>query len=504
MAAAAETLIARPEQIEYDEQFRDITSSLVDVFSDTERPPESEIYGRSLSTIHRLGAFMIDNSLPEIINSPESDQARIEFFTSVEEGFGTDMELGGGLEVRDFDRRPVLNGQVMSKNLKTPVSGMTEAGLVCAAKTAKADKRFFPQLTRSEWDHKNALLVDKMARGETNYNTRIAISPFPEEAAAQSGDDYWRDIGYVPHLKRGFVQLYHAASGEVITGSLSFDGSDKQQLRKIFSKYSVEIPAEEITDNWLQYAITGTLSEDEAKILATTIADQAGIVGHSKNTNTVDVTKEYQSIMDCVFNESYIYVCESLFRGYQTEEVRELVYQLADRAQHFNKRYKAALYKMRANKDQFTDDDSVVLHELLVYSTIEMMRALHLKKTEPRHDHIHTNQGVQLDPIYLQSINSSSFQNVLSGFGAEGARNKRTYSACGLSISPGETSSLVDDPQAAYGGLDSTQNNLAEDADDYGPLTFKCPKGHWNRRPRAKSPKDFLSHCMTCRASLKC
>jgi hypothetical protein len=185
------------------------------------RPPESETYGRSLSSVYRLGAFMTRAAANEIIASPEADQARVEFYTSVEEGFGTDMELGGGLEVRDFDRRPVLNGRVMAKDLKTAISDMTEAGLICAVETDKKDPHFSPQLVRSEWDHKNALIVDDMAKSETDYNTRIVISPFPEEAAAKSGDEYWRNIGYVPHLRRGFVQLYHVTKGgEVISGSL--------------------------------------------------------------------------------------------------------------------------------------------------------------------------------------------------------------------------------------------------------------------------------------------
>jgi hypothetical protein len=465
------------------------------------RPPESEIYGRSLSTICRLGAFMIDKSAPEIINSPEAAQAKVEFFTSVEEGFGTDMELGGGLEVRDFDTRPVLDGRVMSKDLKTAVSAMTENGLTCAVETAKKDQRFLPQFTRSKWDHENALIVDKMARGETTYNTRIVVSPFPEEAAAESGNDYWRNIGYVPHLKRGFVQLYHTTDNGVITGSLSFDGSNKQKLREIFAQHGREVPAAEVTDNWLGYAITDTLSADEAKVLATTIANQAVDSRQKKNTNTVDVTKSYKAIMDNVFNQSYVHVCESLASGQQTEKVRGLIYQLADKANHFNERYANALYRMRANKDRFTDDDSVVLHELLVYSTIEMMRALHLGKTD-LHDgrpySKYTNS--QLDPAYLESISAASFQSILGGFGAEGAREGRTYSACGLSISLGGDN-VEEGPQGIFGGkAGKGKNETSAGEDRYGPLTFKCPKGHTNTRPRNR----FIEKCKTCGTSVKC
>lgn len=418
------------------------------------RPPEAEIYGRSLSTIRRLGAFMIDKSSPDILSSPEAAQAKVEFYTSVEEGFGTDMELGGGLEVRAFDTRPVIGGRVMCKDLKTPISSMTENGLKCAVETARHDQRFLPQLMRSKWDHENALIVDQMARGETDYNTRIVVSPFPEEGAAQSGDEYWRNIGYVPHLRRGFVQFYHATGGKIISGSLSFDGSNKQRLRHIFQQASVEIPPEEVTDNWVKYAITDSLLEEDAKALATTIADAAGDVRYEKSTNTVQVTKQNRLIMERAFNESYVHICESLARGRQTDGAQDLISRFTDKAHNFKRQYAAALYRMRANREQFSDDDSVVLHELLVYSTIEMMRALHLAKIEPQPHH---PDGGRFAASHLQSVNPSLFQSMLGNFGADGAINNRVYSACGLSISLGEDKIFggIENPQSVFGGIDN-------------------------------------------------
>lgn len=454
-------------------------------FADFTRPPEQEIYGRSLSTIRRLGAFMIINSLRESIHSPEAAQARVEFYTSVEEGFGTDMELGGGLEVRDYDTRPVMDGRVMSKDLKTAISDMTDNGLKCAEETVKTDKQFRPQLTRSYWDHQNALTIDQMVQGKTGYNTRIVVSPFPEEAAAQVGDEYWQNIGYVPHLRRGFVQVYHVTEeGAVISGSLSFDGSNKQRLKEIFAGNGVEIPDGEVTDNWLKYAITQNLSEKGAKGLAEAIADQATDPQYKKDTNTAQTTKQHKVIMDKVFDESYVHLCESLVRGRQTEGARKLILELTHNAHYLNERYQKALYGMCANQLNFTDDDSVVLHELLVYSTIEMMRALHLKQDigwgqqagEGAYDYIY-------DPRFM-AMSGGSFQSMLSGFAAEGARHNRTYSACGLKISAGKDDqngpeSPDFNPQTAFGGNDKKSEDSAENADvecDYkGTFCYCCP-----------------------------
>jgi hypothetical protein len=499
MAGAAE-LLERESGIAYwdfaETQFLDV-------------PPEVETYGRSLSSIRRLGAFMIDKTLEESILSPEADQAKVEFYTSVEEGFGTDMELGGGLEVRDFDMRPVMDGRVMSKDLSRSVSSMTEAGLACAVETAKGDRRFLPQLTRSKWDHHNAVIVDEMTQGKTDYNTRIVTSPFPEEASAQSGDEYWRNIGYVPHLRRGFVQLYYVGKDGVLAGSLSFDGSDKARLREVFAEFGVEIPEGEVTDNWLKYAITGNISEDKAKMIAIAIADKSGARRYKKDANTVDVTKQFRPLMERAFNESYIHVCESLFRGRQTENARQLVIQLANKAHHFNERYASALYAMRANPDQFTNDDSVVLHELLVYSTIEMMRALHLKETDLYHQPMGTESNdTEWVAAQLQAASDLSFQDILSGAGANGAKHNRTYSACGLSISLGGNgfdndplhpkNEEEESPQAAFGGQD---RYLVTDEDKLGNRVFTCPKGHVNYRRRANVKER---NCATCRVDISC
>ncbi len=461
-----------------DRKFEEIVQQEAWLFTDRYFcPPETEIYGRSLSTPRYLGTLMLKESLEEAVKSPEADQARAEFFTSVEEGFGTDMELGAGLEVRDFDVRPIIGGKVMAKDLKTPVSDMTKAGLRCAEEKAKTDEYFSPQLARSKWDDKNATVIDEMARGETGYNTRIVCSPFPEEAAAQAGNKYWQNIGYVPHLRRGFVQLYYATETEVITGSLSFDGSSKDHLRTILGRYGIEVPEGETTDNWLQYAITGNMSEDQAKELAIEIANESDTFP-DKKTNTVDVTREHGAIVDQVFNESYVPACESLARGYQTKDTRDLVITFTDKAQSFNQHYQTALYRMRVNPDEFTNEDFIVLHELVIYSTIEMMRALHIEKiVTPTHNH-----APQSRALYLQTMSGPEFQSVLSGFGAVGAKNGRAYSACGLAISAGEDAAtagnnMVDSPQTTFGGIDKEGQKKERGGED-GDCEFiskECP-----------------------------
>jgi len=122
---------------------------------------------------------------------------------------------------------------------------------------------------------------------------------------------------------------------------------------------------------------------------------------------------------------------------------------------------------MRANPNQFTDADSIVLHEVLVYSTIEMIRALHLKKRALQDSFSGKNyKGPHLLADSLQTADSRSFQNMLGGFGAAGARNNNTYSACGNAMSLGDedTSGSPGSPQSAFGGRDGASGGSAESA----------------------------------------
>jgi len=79
----------------------------------------------------------------------------------------------------------------------------------------------------------------------------------------------------------------------------------------------------------------------------------------------------------------------------------------------------------------------------------------------------------------------------------EAKAERKVFSGCGASISAnGELSTEQSLRELGYGSK--------SDEDKFGPLTFKCSKGHANRRPRAKSPKDFITNCQKCGISVQC
>lgn len=398
-----------------------------------------ETYGRSLSTMRSVGESRVLRRLASIgrrifgrrqsldeLHSPAEQQGFVEFRTSVAEGYGTDRALGNNLEVRDFDELSVINGLVMAKDMSRAVSEMTGNGLICGKEELLRNPWFAPQYVRSEWDHRNALSVDSMARRETWYNTRLIVSPFVEEAVEESGEEKWGHIGYVPHLKRGFVQLFHTlGNGKILTGSLSFDGSNKQRLLEIFNtRLSAEIPEETRTDDWLRYALTGVFTDRQAKEFAIELADMLADSRYSKSSNTVDITDQYGELIQKAFDESYVHACESLVLGRQTRKLRRVIKKLNKHAGAYNLHYQEELQKLRKSHG-FDEAAAATLHELLVYSTIEMVRSMH-------------QNGLSSEKAVLLMNGNNDFIGALSEFGATGAEEGRDYFACGLSISPGE------------------------------------------------------------------
>lgn len=108
-------------------------------------------------------------------------------------------------------------------------------------------------------------------------------------------------------------------------------------------------------------------------------------------------------------------------------------------------------------------------------------------------------EGISYLGPFLQYEDPQLLWDEVKQAGGEARTRGDQMSACGVTLnSDGTLANSVEAMFEAAGYGNKTGS------DKFGPLTFKCPKGHWNTRRRAKSPKDFLPHCKTCKTSLKC
>lgn len=100
-------------------------------------------------------------------------------------------------------------------------------------------------------------------------------------------------------------------------------------------------------------------------------------------------------------------------------------------------------------------------------------------------------------PVFSPHYTQDQMLDEMGRAGNEARLEGKVFSGCGIT-------SLPDGVQNTEGELSALGYGNKEESDKFGPLKFKCKYGHQNRRPRAKSSKDFLSHCKTCGVSVKC
>ncbi len=388
--------------------------------------PQPETYGLSLSALRRLGAITTQTVVDTEVLQAHETQVRDEFNSAVFEGLSSDENYGGVLQVTKFDTRKVIDGKVMSADMQSTVTELLENGLDSSKQASRFDQRLVNQMTRDDNDLENARQVELMIAGKTDYNTRVVVSLLPEEAIERDGEAFWKNIGYIPGKKTAYIQLYHySAEGELLTGSLSVDMSDKLRWRELFAKHGIEIPEDETTDNWLQYALIGEMSEEEAKEFALDIRREYEGRGIGENIDTVDTIEANQEAIDRVFEQMYLPIVDSLALGEKTPEMKEIVDAFLANSQYFNSATRSDL--MRAsNKAGFSDNDAKLLHQLVIYSSIEMFRSSLTG---------HSAQDVQQDMSeFAQMAVQESLANAMALFASGGAKEGRTYSSCGRMI----------------------------------------------------------------------
>jgi hypothetical protein len=97
---------------------------------------------------------------------------------------------------------------------------------------------------------------------------------------------------------------------------------------------------------------------------------------------------------------------------------------------------------------------------------------------------------------FVGRIMSDSLDWELQKAGDEARSSGKTFSGCGASAKPTTAGEQLD--ELGYGNNSET----GADEDKFGPLEFKCKKGHSNRRPRGK----LISQCWFpgCKDSVGC
>lgn len=318
--------------------------------------------------------------------------------------------------------------------------GMVWSGLRVAEQEAAGDSRLNFLAERAFSDLEHGTQMDALKPGE-QYGWH---SPYPEQEEKLYGKKFLQERGFQTDRKMGF--LYMATGqidGSVLLESQTVDRSDNDAFR----------------------AALEVLNDPEADL--------------------ENMTHAY----DRVLMEKH----GGRFRaGRRDTEVQENVWQ--------------TIQNQRDLIGYFLDGIENIARKDLPRTLLEVATKKHTygvwaafkKRIDNRHvSRLEANQAAMINPLVYQQI----AQEVRYAF-QDFARQGKVLIGCG-----GAIKMLTDEQgimEAASEDVFSSIFGSKSEEDDFGPLKFKCPRGHWNERKPAKSPKDFLPHCKTCKVSLKC
>jgi hypothetical protein len=341
-----------------------------------------------------------------------------------------------------FALKRIGNDLVYGKNGQwLPYTGMLLTGLEVAKREATNDPRRSFLVEMAETDLQKGMQMRALKPGE-----RLSwFSAYRQNEADLYGDKFMIGCGFKPARRLGFIyQAVCQEDGSVLLQTQTVDGSDLSGFEAAMS-LSQRMPEADL--GLLTYAYDQELSKKYGGEFF------AGRRGADMQENVWREIIKQRDLIEYFMDGLEIIAKTELSDRQLEEAAKKHVYGVW------------ALFKKRI-------DGEVRMHETRSAYSVRLAYEI---------------------PIAMQ------VRQAFNDFVSEG----RVMIGCGgaVEILQGRDAIMNADGEDVFKSIFG-EKKLGEDK--FGPLNFKCPKGHWNKRPPATSSKDFLSHCKTCRASLKC
>lgn len=347
-------------------------------------------------------------------------------------------ELVDGSMRTDFEL--VFTGNDLIGEDGRSISEVADIAIEDAKKLAREDPALSFEIRRRYLEKDEIRDLVEMAKG-TKPNTKIVISDFPPELMDASQDAG----GYNVTRKQTMLRvLIRKPDGNVHMYSQSLDGSNRSALEAIYARFGLKPEAGELLGQNIDVDIPWAEQP-------TLVDELTGV--HDRELTALLGGEWYAGRQPADYENTYDFVRK------QKDIVEECV--RLDRLGWLNA---DVMYKMAATMQQ------------------RFIRS----KTAP----------IEITPPYSGSNEAmtQALYNELEIAGAQAKQLGKTFSACGVTLDALGLSVSIEDQlkQAGYGNKSNE--------DKFGPLTFKCQKGHPNTRPHGK----LIDNCKTCGISVKC
>lgn len=135
-----------------------------------------------------------------------------------------------------------------------PLLASYQAGYRSAQAMASRNPGLVFEANRRSSDLEEILELEKMMSGETDADTMVVFSPFPEEAYRQNGGRELEMIGYQPQRQMGFMRICRKLDDNTLEQiSISLDTSDLQAFTEAGKWVNMEIPYGTISDDYQKH-----------------------------------------------------------------------------------------------------------------------------------------------------------------------------------------------------------------------------------------------------------
>lgn len=467
-----------------------------------------ELYARSTSTIRRMGNLAVRRSGEVDLDSGEVAEGYTDFLTAIGENLATDSEFGESLIFYQLRPYRYIGGKTRTADGR-PVIDLVRAGARASREAARYDSRMRVQLERDEADVMVAGIVDKLEVGEM-----YAVTSLDPKSALKSDRKYWEAKGYREGM--AVLQVYYRLDEHtMLAGAYSIKKSDKAALSRIWANYGKHLPIHTPDSEWIKYGIRASVDTEDAKEFGKGIirAHQAEIGDSNAMMSVTEFIDRNKALVQSCFRQYILPLSRSLAMGRSHPVIQELANQILQNGANYSVEDSRSLMRL-ANGGEIDDRDASVMEEKIRYGVVEELRKLlkgQIQDVRVSLDHGANVYTVPRMHVMEQALFMQNMGQIMAGNIAGGMAAGRSYGGCASAGNSGSEqgnsflgvdSVLGSEKQDVFSGQAS--EGCAGPKDKFGPLNFKCPKGHWNKRKPAKSPKDFLTHCTTCKASLKC
>ncbi|MCA9328451.1 hypothetical protein KC959_01660 [Candidatus Saccharibacteria bacterium] len=468
-----------------------------------------EAYAHSMQSIRALGGLALEAGGIEKLPQDSGVFRRVwnDFYTAVEENLATDPEYGEKLVWNKFMPRRYESGHVRTED-GGPVVDMVKNGWLSSLKAAETDDEMAIQAERDEGDVLLAEEVDTLEVGEM----LCALSLDPKDAIKRNRR-YWEDEMYYREGMAVLQVYYRSKEDEVLTGVFAIKRSNRDAIRQIFAENDVDIPANISDSYWIRHAIRQKMTVDEVKQFGNAFRKRHREI--IKDAEKEFSVTEFMGLQAQTVQQFFTYLeplSIATHSGKNNETLQSLAHELS-KVSSLDSDVRRHLIKI-ANSSHFNDNDARQMEDMIRYALVEELRKkLPAYMDERARTPLNQMTAMVVETNYARIVHGAVLQQQQLDMARHIARNVaagseagRTYGGCsGAGSTRGKLGAdsieeEIPGLQDVYGGKLNKGEETSSEEDEFGPLEFKCTKGHKNTRPRGK----LIPHCKTCGENVSC